>query len=170
MLRTRKVKQAFHGQALRFFLAIEDQQDREPTRGSLKSAGKWQESAAFPQRRSMLQCSSSFVAAQILVKMTSVLQKAESNCCSATSAAQLSEYCSTTSVFASGMLQGWGLEGWGLGFAEKITSDCNSVCDCFREKNVPIAVWLATGLFATENCGDLRLRFWCSLSLRNIHN
>ena len=39
--------------------------------------------------------------------MTSALQRSE--CCSATSAAQLSEHCSATSVFASGMLQGWGL-------------------------------------------------------------
>ena len=47
--------------------------------------------------------------------MTSALQK--SRCCSATSAAQHSENCSATSVFACAMLQGWGLEGWGLGLA-----------------------------------------------------
>ena len=64
----------------------------------------------------MLQCSFSFAAAQLLVKMTSALQKSE--CCSAVSAAQLSENCSATSVFAGGMLQGWGLEGWGLGLPE----------------------------------------------------
>ena len=64
----------------------------------------------------MLQCSFSFVAAQLLVKMTSALQK--SQCCSATSAAQHFKNCSATSVFACGMLQGWGLEGWGLGLAE----------------------------------------------------
>ena len=29
----------------------------------------------------------------------------------------------------------------------------------FKEKNVPTAVWLATGAFATENRGDSRLRF-----------
>ena len=46
------------------------------------------------------------------VEMTSVLQKSE--CCSATAAAQHSENCSATSVFACGMLQGWGLEGWGF--------------------------------------------------------
>ena len=63
----------------------------------------------------MLQHRFSFVAAQLLVKMTSALQK--SRCCSATSAAQVSENCSATSVFADGMLQGWGLEGWGLGLA-----------------------------------------------------
>ena len=68
----------------------------------------------------MLRCSFSFVAAQLLVKKTSALQK--SNICSATSVAQLSKNCSATSVFACGMLQGWGLEGWGLGLA-----DC-SVC------------------------------------------
>ena len=61
----------------------------------------------------MLHCSFSLAAAQLLVKMTSALQKSE--CCSATSAAQHSENCSATSVFACGMLQGWGLEGWGLG-------------------------------------------------------
>ena len=65
---------------------------------------------------SMLQCSFSFAAAQLLVQMTSALQK--SQCCSAVSAAQHSENCSAASVFACGMLQGWGLEGWGLGLAE----------------------------------------------------
>ena len=66
---------------------------------------------------SMLQCSFSFAAAQLLVQMTSALQK--SRCCSAVSAAQHSENCSATSVFACGMLQGRSLEGWGLGLAEK---------------------------------------------------
>ena len=42
--------------------------------------------------------------------MASALQK--SGCCSATFAAQLSKNCSATSVFACGMFQGWGLEGW----------------------------------------------------------
>ena len=33
-------------------------------------------------------------------------------------------------------------------------------CLCFSEaRSVPIAVWLATGAFATENRGDLRLRY-----------
>ena len=93
-----------------------------PKRGCL-NVGAWnpQESgrkaplscnAAF----SMLQCSFSFAAAQLLGQMTSALQK--SQCCSAVSAAQHSENCSATSVFARGMLQGWGLEGWGLGLAE----------------------------------------------------
>ena len=78
-----------------------------------KAAGKRQETcnAAF----AVLQCSFSLAAAQLLVKMTSALQKSE--CCSATSAAQHSKNCSATSVFACGMLQGWGLEGWGLGLA-----------------------------------------------------
>ena len=31
--------------------------------------------------------------------------------------------CSTTSVFACDMLQGWGLEGWGLGLAESRDAD-----------------------------------------------
>ena len=48
--------------------------------------------------------------------MTCALQNNE--CCSATSAAQLSQKCSTASVFASGMLLGWGFEGWGLGLAD----------------------------------------------------
>ena len=65
---------------------------------------------------STLHCSFLLVASQLLVKMTSALQK--SQCCSATSAAQHSENCSATSVFACGMLQGSGLEGWGLGLAE----------------------------------------------------
>ena len=45
--------------------------------------------------------------------MPSALQKSE--CCRATSAAQLAGNCSAASVFARGMLQGWGVEGWGLG-------------------------------------------------------
>ena len=57
------------------------------------------------------------VAVQLFVKMTSAWQKSE--CCSATSAAEVSENCSATSVFACGMLQGWGLKGWGLGLTER---------------------------------------------------
>ena len=68
----------------------------------------------------MLQCSFSLAAAQLLVKMASALQKSE--CCSATSAPQHSENSSATSVFACGMLQGWGLEGWSLG----LTENCGS--------------------------------------------
>ena len=63
-----------------------------------------QESVTFLQHSfSMLQCGFSLVAAQLLVEMRSALQKSE--CCSATLAAQLSEKCSATSVFACGMLQ-----------------------------------------------------------------
>ena len=73
-----------------------------PKRGSL-NVGAWnpQESgrkkplfcsAAF----SMLHCSFSLAAVQLLVKTTSALQKSE--CCSATSAVQFSENCSATSV------------------------------------------------------------------------
>ena len=59
----------------------------------------------------------SFAAAQLLVRMASAQQKSE--CCSAVSAAQLSEICSATSVFRLWHeLQGWGLEGWGLGLAD----------------------------------------------------
>ena len=81
-----------------------------PQESGRKAPLSW--NAAF----SMLQWSFSFAAAQLLVQMTSTLQK--SRCCSAVSAAQHSENCSATSVFACGMLQGWGLEGWGLGLAE----------------------------------------------------
>ena len=70
---------------------------------------------------SMLHCSFSLAAAQFLVKTTSALQN--SQCCSATSAAQHSENCSATSVFACGMLQGWGLEGWCLGLADTTNYD-----------------------------------------------
>ena len=72
----------------------------------------------------MLHCSFSLAAAQLLVENTSALQKSE--CCSATSAAQHSENCSATSVFACGMLQGWGLEGWGLGLPELLHVLTNS--------------------------------------------
>ena len=67
----------------------------------------------------MPQCSFSFAAAQLVVQMTSALQKRQ--CCSAVPAARHSENCSATSVFACGMLQGWGLEGSGLGLAESGT-------------------------------------------------
>ena len=102
-----------------------------PKRGCL-NVGAWnpQESgrkaplscnAAF----SMLQCSFSFAAVQLLVQMTTALQK--SQCCSAVSAAQHSENCSATSVFACGMLQGWGLEGSGLGPADQKLSVTSSL-------------------------------------------
>ena len=86
-------------------------------RGSLKSAGKRQENATF------LQCSFFNVALQFFACCSAAfgqndIRAAESQCCSATSAAQHSENCSATSVFACGMLQGWGFEGWGLGLAD----------------------------------------------------
>ena len=88
-----------------------------PKRGGLKPAGKRQESATFLQRSFFdVAVQFSLAAAQLLVQMTSALQK--SQCCSAVSAAQHSENCSAASVFACGMLQGRGLEGWGLGLAE----------------------------------------------------
>ena len=80
---------------------------------------------------SMLPYSFSLAAAQFLVKMTSALQKC--GCCSATSAAQHSENCSATSVFTCGMLQGWGLEGWGLGLAE-MTQNPRSQNDSAKAK------------------------------------
>ena len=89
-----------------------------PKRGGLRPAGKRQESATFLQR--------SFfdVAVQFFVCCSAAFgpndfRTAENQCCSATSAAQHSENCSATSVFACGMLQGRGLEGWGLGLADK---------------------------------------------------
>ena len=104
-----------------------------PKRGGLKPAGKRQESATF------LQCSFFDVAVQFFVCCSATsgpndfaLQK--SRCCSAVSAAQHSENCSATSVFARGMLQGWGLEGWGLGLAEPYPSPfpwCFSFPCCF---------------------------------------
>ena len=106
--------------------AVKQSTSAGPKRGCLNVvAWKPQESgrkaplscnAAF----SMLQCSFSFVAAQLLVQMTSLLQKRQ--CCSAVPAAQRSENCSATSVFACGMLQGWGLEGSGLGLAEHMAN------------------------------------------------
>ena len=86
---------------------------------------------------SMLQCSFSFAAAQLLVQMTSALQK--STCCSAVSAAQHSKNCSATSVFACGMLQGWGLEGWGLGLPESYQTLNAQVANDFKSN--PLAIW-----------------------------
>ena len=79
-----------------------------------KAAGK----RHFPASQLFHCCRAvSFVAVQLLEKKTkSALQNSE--CCNTTSAAQLSENCSATSVFACGMLQGWGLDGWGLGLAD----------------------------------------------------
>ena len=74
-----------------------------------KSAGKWQEAPL--SRNTAFQCCNavfSFAAAQLLAQIISTLQ---SECCSATSAAQPSESCSSISVFTCGMSQGWGLVG-----------------------------------------------------------
>ena len=54
--------------------------------------------------------------AQLLVQMTSALQKSE--CCRAVSAAEHFNNYSATSIFACGMLRGWGLEGWDLGLPD----------------------------------------------------
>ena len=95
----------------------------EPKHGSLKSAGSGRKAPLCCNADySMLQCSFMFVAAQLLVKLTPALQKGK--CCSATSAAQLSENCSASSVFACGMLQGWGL---GL-------ADVNEMCCSHQRK------------------------------------
>ena len=85
-----------------------------PKSGSLKAAGKRQESATF-LRRSVFNvalqfftcCSAAFGKNDIRTAEKRMLQ------CNFT-AAQHSENCSTDSVFACGMLQGWGLEGWGM--------------------------------------------------------
>ena len=88
-----------------------------PKRGGLKSAGKRQESATFLQHNFFNVALQFFACCRAAVgENPSALQKNE--CCGATSAAQHSENCSATSVFACGMLQGWGLEGWGLGLPE----------------------------------------------------
>ena len=100
----------------------------------------------------MLHCSFSLAAAQLLVKMTSALQKSE--CCSAVSAAQLSENCSATSLFACGMLQGWGLEGWALGLAE--FDSCSTPFGTFR---APGGVLLAT-LGRRAHMSLVAQRFW----------
>ena len=79
-----------------------------PKRGSLKAAGKRQESAAFLQR-SFFNVERQFFVCCSAVFGKSDVRTAESECCTATSAARLSEICSATSVLACGMLQGWGL-------------------------------------------------------------
>ena len=99
-----------------------------PKRGGLKAAGKRLESATFLQRSFFdVAVQFSFAAAQLVVQMTSALQ--QSQCCSAVPAAQHSENCSATSVFACGMLQGWGLEGSGLGLAEILEKSPKSSAD-----------------------------------------
>ena len=90
-----------------------------PKRGGLKPAGKRQESATFLQR--------SFfdVAVQFFVCCSAAsgpndfctAEKPMSQCSFCSAAFR---NCSATSVFACGVLQGWGLEGWGLGLAEFI--------------------------------------------------
>ena len=74
-------------------------------------------------------------AAQLLVKVTSTLQT--SQCCSATSAVQHSENCSATSVFASGMLQGWGLSG-----------GCTVPTKRLFKENAPFILFILLGPFA----------------------
>ena len=89
--------------------------------------------------------------------MTSALQK--SRCCSAVSAAQHFENCSATSVFSCGMLQGWGLEGWGLGLADRffLTIPELSVLKRCVPKTLAFAFGLRlcskTQCFKTRVCG-----------------
>ena len=90
-----------------------------PKRGSLKSAGKRQERATF------LHCSFFDVALQFFACCSAAFRQndirtaekrmLQCNFCSAA----FRKKCSATSVFACGMLQGSGLEGWGLGLAER---------------------------------------------------
>ena len=90
-----------------------------PRRGSLKCAGKRQESATFLQRsffnvalQFFARCSAAFgqngirSAEKPMLVAVQLLQRSIPK-----TAAQLP-------FFAGGMLQGWGLEGWGLGLAE----------------------------------------------------
>ena len=50
---------------------------------------------------------------------------------------------------------------------KNIASDCDSVCKFPMKKRAAIAVWLATGTFATENRShDLQLRFLVLSALR----
>ena len=104
------------------------QRDQESLRGKSDSAGPERRSlnvgAWNPQesgRKAPLSCnaafslshrSSSLAAAQLLVKLTSALQKSE--CCSAASAAQHSENCSATSLFRLWHVAGVGFGGVGL--------------------------------------------------------
>ena len=90
-----------------------------PKRGSLKSAGKRQENATFLQRsffndavQFLVCCCAAFGKNDVLIAEKRVLQ-----CifCSATfrkNSAQLL-------LFVCGMLQAWGLEGWGLRLADE---------------------------------------------------
>ena len=89
-----------------------------PKRGGLKPAGKRQESATFLQRsffdvavQFFVCCSAAFGPNEFRTAEKPMLQ-------GSFSAAQHSENCSATSVFACGMLQRWGFEGWGLGLAD----------------------------------------------------
>ena len=121
-----------------------------PKRGSLKSAGKRQESATF------LQSSFCNVAVQFFACCTAAFgqndirtaekQMLQCNFCSASSAAQHSENCSATSVFACDMLQGWGLEGWGLGLADP--SLCGNSGDLTPSTRKSLAIAI--------------VRFWCA--------
>ena len=90
-----------------------------PKRGGLKPAGKRQESATFLQR-SFFDVAVRFLVCRSAASGPNDFRTAEKPMlqCSLVSAAQHSENCSATSVFACGVLQGWGLEGWGLGLAE----------------------------------------------------
>ena len=86
-------------------------------RGGLQPAGKRQESATF------LQCSDFDVAVQFFVCCsaafgTNDVRTAEKRMLQCSFCSAAFRNCSATSVFACGMLQGWGLEGWGLGLAD----------------------------------------------------
>ena len=84
-----------------------------PKRGSLKSAGKRQESATFLQR-SFFDVAVQFFVCCSAASGTNAVRTAEKRMlqCSFCSAAFRKLQCNFR--FACGMLQGWGLEGWSL--------------------------------------------------------
>ena len=102
-----------------------------PKRGSLKSARKWQENATFLQRsffnvavQFFACCSAAFGKKDVRTAEKRMLR------CNFWSAAFRN--CSAISVFACGMLRGWGLEGWGLGRTEF------GIFSCFLGRSKPI--------------------------------
>ena len=113
---------------------------------------------------SVLQLSFSFVAAQLLVKMPSALQKSKLLQCNFCSASFRKLECNF--VFAGGMLQWWGLEGWGFGLVHQSSSR--------DQKNVrnPNHHYFSKKYRNTPPiCIAIRLRFvpqyfWCPYALR----
>ena len=88
-----------------------------PKRGGLKPAGKRQESATFLQR-SFFDVAVQFFARSSAAFGQNDFRAAEKPMLQCNFCSAAFQNCSATSVFAFGMLQGWGLEGWRLGLAE----------------------------------------------------